>query len=80
MDETRVFQRSDIPKPRKRWPRILGFVVLALALFSVGLVFGFYKYMTGLSELDMELGADLTGRINILVLGVERGSEWHPDQ
>jgi LCP family protein required for cell wall assembly len=82
MDETRVFQRSDIPKPRKRWPRILGFVVLALALFSVGLVFGFYKYMTGLSELDMELGADLTGRINILVLGVDAGvngtrtNEW----
>lgn len=82
MDETKVFQRSDMPKPRRRWSRILGLVVLALVLFSGGLVFGFYKYATGLSGLDTELGEDMTGRINILVLGVDAGvngsrtSEW----
>lgn len=82
MDETKVFQRSDMSRPRKRWPRILGYFVLALVLFSGGLVFGFYKYATAPSELEMELGADLTGRVNILVLGVDAGvngqktNEW----
>lgn len=82
MDETRVFQRSDMPKPRRRWPRTLGLAVLALALFSVGLVFGFYKYATGLSSLNKDLGEDMTGRVNILVLGVDAGvngsrtTEW----
>jgi LCP family protein required for cell wall assembly len=82
MDETKVFQRSDMPGPRKRWPRLLGYFVLALVLFSGGLVFGFYKYATAPSEFEMELGEDLTGRINVLVLGVDAGvngqktNEW----
>ena len=52
---------------------------MALVLFLGGLVFGFYKYATAPSDLGMELGADLTGRINILVLGVDagiNGQEW----
>ncbi len=82
MDETKVFQRSDMPRPRKRWPRILGYTLLALVLFSAGLIFGFYRQVTAPSELEMELGQDLTGRINVLVLGVDAGvngqrtNEW----
>jgi len=81
-DETKVFNRSDIAPPKKRWPKIVGYVLLALLLFASGLVFGFYKSVTAPSEFEMELGADLTGRVNILVLGVDAGvngqksSEW----
>ena len=78
MDETRVF-RSDIPKPRKRYYdlglRCVGFV------FVLGrLGFGFYKYMTYLSELDMELSgldrAQQYTRAGVDAGGMARTNEW----
>lgn len=73
IEETKVFQRSDVARPRRRWPKVLGIVVLALALFSGGLAYGFYRYteMPSPTLIPVEDQANYEGRINILVLGID---------
>lgn len=75
LDETRVFQRSDVGRPKKRWPKVLGIVAIALILFSGGLVFGFYRYTAIPSPtlIPAEDQPAYEGRINILVLGIDGG-------
>lgn len=74
LDETRVFQRSDV-RSRRRWPGVAGLVFVALALFLAGAIFGFYRYTSTPSKTlvppeDLEV---YEGRINILALGVDGG-------
>ena len=75
IEETKVFRRSDVSRPKRRWPKMLGLVVLALALVSGGLVYGFYRYTAIPSPTLIPEGdqPDYEGRINILVLGIDGG-------
>lgn len=76
MDETRVFQASEVRRPRKRTARTVGFVILAILLFAVGAAAGFYRYISASSGDELippEYLETYQGRINILVMGIDAG-------
>lgn len=75
IEETRVFEASEVRRPRRRWVRILGLSIIAAALFFGGAAFGFYRFVTSpnpglIPEGDQET---YQGRINILALGIDSG-------
>jgi LCP family protein required for cell wall assembly len=77
IEETRVFRREQVEKPRRRgsWFRVVGAVLGAVLLFGGGAVLGFVKFASnppsGLIPPDDQ--AEFQGRINILVLGIDTG-------
>ncbi len=75
IDDTRVFRKSDVRKPRARWQRTLGVVLAALLLFGAGALVGFLRSISqpphGL--IPEEMLETYQGRINILVLGIDGG-------
>lgn len=75
IDDTRVFRKSDVRKPRVRWQGILGVGLAALLLFGAGALVGFLRSLSqpppGL--IPVELLETYEGRINILVLGIDGG-------
>jgi LCP family protein required for cell wall assembly len=81
IEETRVFQASEVRRPRRNWVKLVGLVVFMAVLFLGGVAYGFYHYwknpsLEGLipeSELDI-----WPGRINILALGIDSGINGKP--
>ncbi|MGE5580680.1 MAG: LCP family protein [Bacillota bacterium] len=76
-----MFQASEVRRPRGNWVRLLGLVVLAIALFCGGAAYGLYRDIitTKPGGLIPE-GEEETyqGRINILALGIDSGINGKP--
>lgn len=74
IEETKVYQKSEVRRRSgRRWLRITGIAFLGLALFGVGLVYGFYRWTTRPTDDLIPVTYEEQDRVNILVLGVDGG-------
>jgi LCP family protein required for cell wall assembly len=74
IEETKVYQRSEVGSRRKRsWVRIAGISFLGLALFTIGVVYGLLRWSSRPSDNLIPVDYEEQDRVNILVLGVDGG-------
>lgn len=80
IEETRVFEASEVRRPRRSWVRALGLAILAASLFLGGVAFGFYQYIARphAELIPVEDQGTYQGRVNVLVLGIDSGVNGKP--
>ena len=80
IEETRVFEASEVRRPRRSWVKVLGLAIIAAVLFFGGAALGFYHYAATPSPGLIPEGDEETyqGRINILALGIDSGVNGAP--
>lgn len=75
IDETRVFEASDVRRPKRSWVKVLGLVIIASVLFLGGATLGFFKFIATPNPglIPPEDQDTYQGRINVLALGIDTG-------